>query len=207
MRGSARGAGFNLAPIVQPRSSPTDTQICFYAKKTSASRLEEHVRVPSAREVRAYSTTHLNLTPMICLDFYDASQVLSLIKWNHQEDLVHEAPSQKRIDLVSVLSYGMNQHGKTLEALAESSSLLGVPIVFCHSKASEVDCTLCFGGDFPEAAEQVNFDGDAMLKIYTIKSADYRDQIKQSRMARDPFDQFLRPLPNAKGLRPRGDVG
>jgi hypothetical protein len=136
---------FNVAPLITFGQNEVRAKI--HAKRTSAVRASEEIRLLPTRSIRIYDTQYCNLSILICLDLFDASQVLSLAEYNHTADQSSTAePGLRRVDLVAIPSLGMHESAVTQVAVLEASLLLGSIVAFAHSSADECAQWLYVGG-------------------------------------------------------------
>jgi|GEM_PF-6042614 len=152
-----------------------------HAKKTSAHSVGEIIRVPYNRDVRVYVTKYGRIAILICLDSYDPSLVIGLVRAKH---LLKNRDDD--IDIVFVPAY--NPHpGSGNPAAQDLSYLLGNIVV--HVNTQE------FGGTHPTVymcGEPVtgkrNFKKVTNeLRVYTINVRRYKGKSDKLLSARSSF--------------------
>jgi len=193
---------YNLAPMVV-RAAGTDPNVShLHSKKTSATRLGEKVRLPPDRTLRLYRTAYGHMAVMICLDFYDASQVLSLVQYNHSKDLDPE-PSSDRIELLSIVSFGMDRETLCAKAAEDVSRLLGAAVAFCHSRGDQSRQYFYVGGNPVDPVEVEPRSGPPELSVFELRADDLHSAWDESRTFRRPVHELLtkRSVPDISRIK------
>jgi len=181
---------YNLAPIVVRPAADEPTISHYHSKKTSATHLFEKVRLPPDRKLRLYRTAYGRMAVLICLDFYDASQLLSLIQHNDNYDRA-PAPSEERIDLLAVVSFGMPREDLCEDAVREVSELLGAAVAFAHSRSDQSLQFFYVGGKKIDPVLMLPSHDTPELSIFDLKADDLQQAWERSRVLRRSVSQLL----------------
>ena len=200
---------YNLSPIVACTGAGVHVAR-LHAKRTSAVREGERVRLLAERTVNLYQTAYGRLAVMICLDLYDSSQVLSLLLHNDccDESEVDDADSG-RVDILAVPSLGMREAEAVKLAVAQVSLLLGSIVAFALSNSGEADQWVYVGGKparvlerFPKPAAAGEGSGPAELTVFEIAGREYARARAEAKKARDALRDILSPRGTSPEQRP-----
>ena len=133
-----------------------------YQKKTSATAVDEFLRIPSERSLACVKLGELTITPLICLDLYDATQLFSIVRRNLIFDFHHDTTLRKkitsRVDVILVPSYGMLpvELPHVCQMLERLSLLAGCVVVLAHSNEVENEQRgFYFGKTIEEAGNNI----------------------------------------------------
>ena len=140
----------------RPGGHGNENFVCnTYYKKTAAFRLCEFTNIPSVRQLACLKIGEVSILPMICLDLYDTTQVLSIVYRNllcdFYPDLARKEHEETRVDVVVINSLGMTEHDDLDDALQAFSRLAGAVVILASSnKDLAFRRGYYLGEDFPE---------------------------------------------------------
>lgn len=200
---------YNVSPIAACTQNGLNDRLYLHAKRTSAVRERERVRLLSERVLNLYRTAYGNLAVMICLDFYDASQILSLLLHNDRCD-ESDCGDAARVDILAVPSLGMKKPEAVVKAVAQVSLLLGSIVAFAQSNshgseqwvyvagqpARIVHEAQCHGGGAAGGSS-----GPVEMTVFEISGQEYLSARAEAKEKRKALRAFLSPPRTTQGDR------
>lgn len=151
----------NLAVLFHPGPEPSRNPY-RHAKKTSAHSIEEIIRIPYSRNLRIYKTKYARIGILICLDSYDPSLVMGLVRAKHIKP-----GSDHNLEVVFVPSFNPSP-GTGVKACEDLSYLLANVVVLVNARGYGGDDFTVFkcGVRMKKPAEAKIINDE--LRLYTI---------------------------------------
>lgn len=126
---------YNLCPVFSPiparRPQGSSVGPFAHAKLTSAVKVFELIRIPSNRDLRYYVTSLGSFNILVCLDAYDPSLVLRLIRMNYAFS------GGDKIEVVFVPSFSLEKGLSFARACEDLSYATASVVVYVNCRHSE----------------------------------------------------------------------
>lgn len=151
----------------------------LYAKQTCAQSTKEVIRIPNTSKIPVYVTQYGRIAILICLDTYDPSHVVSMVRAKH---LLESRDDD--IDIVFVPAF--NPHPGSGNPAAKDLSYL-IPSIVVHTNTQEYGGQSVYScGEPVTKARRVSEE----LRIYTLNLALHKK--KADALKRDRTNEFRR---------------
>ena len=145
-------------------------RIAKHPKRISATRKEERVLLPADRRLHLYDTSLGRVGILVCLDVFDASQVLSAVRQNLA------GTEREHVPILLVPAFRMTDVEKFLSACKDLSFLMGNAVVVAHSDYRSHDQHVFLGGleaGIDRDAECEVLQVSEFTKLFTISAEAY----------------------------------
>ncbi len=176
---------FNRTVIFHPGME--DNPI-YHLKKTSAGRDDEYIKIPFDRDVHIYQTAYCSFGILVCLDSYDPSLAISLLR-ACKADWYRTHP----LDIIFVPSYNKDQKWAKL-ACKDLSQLLSCIVVLANVREYAGGLTR----QVFQCGEKVigrRVAGRDPVCLYSIDMKEFRSQKSESERDRRTYFREILGLP------------
>jgi hypothetical protein len=151
---------FNILPIFYPGGRLSGADVKAHLKVNTASKCDERVREPFEKIAPYYLWNGLRILPLICLDVFDFSIVMSYAR------SVLIGRGYRALDLVIVPSYSGRKRD-LIEGLCKAISyLLAVPVALVDSQAGRAHRCLVEGAYCESALRGLRIEHDDLITVY-----------------------------------------